>query len=167
MKTILLFRHGKSDWGADGATDEDRPLARRGRKAAASMGALLRRLDQVPDRVLTSPAVRARDTVERAARAGRWSCPIEVVPAFYGGGPADVLQRVREEADETSSLLLTGHEPTWSQLASELIGGGTVRFPTAALFRADFEGESWTSVAPGRGSLVWFLVPRLVKAAGL
>ncbi|MDH3285848.1 MAG: histidine phosphatase family protein [Acidobacteriota bacterium] len=167
MKTIILFRHGKSDWGADHAADRDRPLAARGRKAAATMGALLARLGQVPDRALTSPALRARETFRLAAEAGGWTCPIEIVPGLYDGSTVDVLERVRAEADSTSSLLLAGHEPTWSQLASELVGGGAVRFPTAALLRVDVDVETWSAVDAGRGVLVWFLLPRLVQAAGL
>jgi phosphohistidine phosphatase len=166
VKTIILLRHGKSDWDAGYGDDHDRPLARRGRKAATLMGALLARVGQVPDRVLTSSAVRARETVDLAVEAGRWPCPVEVVPEFYGGSPAAVLERVRRENDGASSLMLAGHEPTWSALASDLMGGGILRFPTAAMARIDLEIDGWKSVGFDRGMLVWFLVPRLVKAAG-
>jgi phosphohistidine phosphatase len=166
LKTIILFRHGKSDWDTDFGTDHDRPLAKRGRHAAATMGALLARLEQVPDRVLTSSAVRARETVERAAEAGAWPCPILVTPEFYASSPATVLARVREEDDAVASLLLAGHEPTWSALASDLMGGGRLRFPTAAMARIDFEVDSWSRVDADRGVLVWFLIPRLLKATG-
>jgi len=167
VKTIILLRHGKSDWDVGQGEDHDRPLAKRGRKAAALMGAVLARVGQVPDRVLTSSAVRARETVDLAAEAGRWSCPVEVAPEFYGGSPATVLERVRQEDDGASSLVLVGHEPTWSALASDLMGGGILRFPTAAMARLDLEIDGWKAAGSDRGMLVWFLVPRLVKAAGL
>lgn len=163
MKTILLFRHGKSDWDADYGADHDRPLAKRGRRAATSMGIALARLGQVPDHVLTSSAVRARDTVALAAKAGRWTCPVEIVPELYASSPGIVLERVRQEADTVASLLLAGHEPTWSTLASRLVGGGAVRFPTAALARIDVEADGWSDVEPGRGTLVWFLIPKQVQ----
>ena len=38
MKTLLFFRHGKSNWDADYDVDHNRPLAKRGRKAARAMG---------------------------------------------------------------------------------------------------------------------------------
>ena len=167
MKTIILFRHGKSDWDAGYAADHDRPLAKRGRNAAATMGAMLARAGQLPDRVLTSSAVRARETVRLAAEAGSWTCPVEVVPEFYESSPARVLARLREEDDAASSLLLAGHEPTWSTLASELTGGGFLRFPTAAMARIDLEIEGWSHIEQDRGTLVWFLIPRLLKSAGL
>jgi phosphohistidine phosphatase len=62
--------------------------------------------------------------------------------------------------------MLAGHEPTWSALASDLMGGGILRFPTAAMARIDLEIDGWKTVGFDRGMLVWFLVPRFVKAAG-
>jgi phosphohistidine phosphatase len=167
VKTLILFRHGKSDWNTDYGADHDRPLAKRGRNAAATMGTMLARTEQIPDRVLTSSAVRARDTVELAAEAGGWKCPVEIVPEFYGSSPATVVARVREESDAASSLLLAGHEPTWSTLAAELTGGGFLRFPTAAMVRIDLDLDSWSRLEVDKGMLVWFLIPRLVKAMGL
>jgi phosphohistidine phosphatase len=166
MKTLILLRHAKSDWGADYASDHDRPLNKRGRAAATLMGQLLARFEQVPERVLTSSAVRARETVKLAAEAGSWSCAVEVTPEFYASSPEEVLQRVHAENDGTSSLLLAGHEPTWSTLAAVLIGGGCLRFPTAAMARIDFDVHCWRDIDGGKGSLTWFLTPRLVKAAG-
>jgi phosphohistidine phosphatase len=166
MKTLILLRHGKSDWGADYASDHDRPLNKRGRAAASTMGKLLARLEQVPQRVLTSSAVRARETVKLAAEAGSWGSAVEVVPEFYASSPEEVLRRVYAENDGTSSLLLAGHEPTWSTLAAALIGGGWLRFPTAAMARVDFQIDSWSEIEAGKGALVWFLTPRLVKAGG-
>ena len=49
MKTLLLLRHGKSNWDAQYQLDHDRPLAKRGRKAAALMGRYLSALDEAPD----------------------------------------------------------------------------------------------------------------------
>ena len=167
MKTIIILRHGKSDWNAECGGDHERPLNERGRNAAARMGRLLDRIEQVPDRVLTSSAVRARETVEIAAEAGGWSCPVEVLPEFYASDPTTVVRRIRAEDDSVSSLLIAGHEPTWSTLTAELSGGGWLRFPTAAMARVDLEVESWKDVDAGRGMLVWFLIPRLVAAAGL
>ncbi len=167
MKTIILFRHGKSDWNAEYGGDHERPLNERGHDAAKMMGTLLARLDQVPDRVLTSSAVRAQETVKLAALAGSWTCPVEIVPEFYASDPATVLQRIHAEDDAASSLLIAGHEPTWSTLAAGLIGGGWLRFPTAAMARIDLDVDSWGAVDAGKGMLVWFLIPRLVRAAGL
>ena len=153
MPGLILFRHGKSDWDADyPGGDAARPLARRGRKAAKTMGRFLARAGQVPDAAITSPAVRAHDTLRLAMDAGSWSCPVRTADPLYGGGVAELLAEVRNEPATTDVLLA----------ASALIGGGEVRLPTGALARIDFDVDGWDEVGPGTGVLVWSVVPRLL-----
>lgn len=160
MKQLILFRHGKSDWDAEFEQDHDRPLAKRGIKAAKIMGKLLANSGQMPDRILTSPAIRARSTVELAVKEGNWNCPIEITNALYDVEVTQVVTLIQDISVTIETLLLTGHEPTWSELTSFLIGGGQIRFPTAAMVRIDFEVESWSDINFGRGELIWFLQPR-------
>lgn len=156
---LLVIRHGKSDWSA-GEPDRDRPLAARGRTAAAALGRTLMLADRAPQLVMTSPAARAHATARLAAEAGGWeSVPIEVVEDFYGSGPGTVIGVLRDRGG-TERLAVFGHEPTWSSLVSALIGGGRIRMPTAAV--AAVEVPAWRSLAPGTGTLLWMLIPRLV-----
>ena len=48
MKTILLLRHAKSDWGDPELTDFERPLAKRGQKDAPLMGEAVKQFEHVP-----------------------------------------------------------------------------------------------------------------------
>ncbi len=159
-KRLILFRHGKSDWGTDAARDHDRPLAQRGVKAAQQMGQWLAIAQQCPDQVITSSAVRAKSTAELAAQSGAWGCPIEVTGTLYEATPKTVLTVIQACPDPVQTLLLVGHEPTWSELTSLLMGGGTVRFPTAAMACLDFEVESWRQVRFRQGQLLWLLPPK-------
>lgn len=166
MPALILLRHGKSDWDAEpGGEDRARPLARRGRKAAQRMGRFLARAGQVPDAALTSPAVRAADTLRLAMEGGGWSCPVRTAASLYGGGVAGLLAEVQQEPAATGVLLAVGHEPTWSAALTALVGGGEVRFPTGALARVDFDVDHWDEVAPGRGVLAWLVVPRLLTGS--
>lgn len=164
MKTLVLLRHGKSDWEAEYASDAERPLTKRGRKAAATMGLVLTRLGEWPERVLSSPAVRARTTVELASEAGGFEGPIGIEPALYDATVESVLAFIQEQDDAASSLLLAGHEPTWSSLAGALIGGGSLAFPTAGLACIDLDVPSWRAVEPGCGRLRFLVNPRFVQA---
>ncbi|HYV59337.1 MAG TPA: histidine phosphatase family protein [Acidimicrobiia bacterium] len=167
MPALILFRHGKSDWDADEAGDDRaRPLARRGRKAAQRMGRFLAREGQVPDAAITSPAVRAADTLRLAMEGGEWSCPVRTADSLYHGGITGLLTEVRREPAATAVLLAVGHEPTWSAALVNLTGGGHVQFPTAAMARVDFDVDRWEDVAPGTGALAWLVVPRLLAGKG-
>lgn len=162
MKTLLLFRHGKSDWSSDTGEDRDRPLARRGEKAARSMGEWLTRAGRVPDAALTSPAVRARTTLELAMKAGGWDCPVAVSESLYGAGVPAVVDEIRRQPDDVGTLLLVGHEPTWSESVQLLVGGGRHRVPTGAVAGIDFDVDTWDTVRAGGGELAFLVAPRLI-----
>ncbi|MCP3982351.1 MAG: histidine phosphatase family protein [bacterium] len=166
MKSVFLLRHAKSDWDADYERDHERPLSARGRAAAALMGRYLAVMQQEPDRIASSSAVRARDTVARAISAGAWSADVEVTPALYEASLEQVLEVIQAQDASAGSLLLAGHEPTWSAMAGVLIGGASFKFPTAALARIDFDVDGWDRVGFGRGYLVWFVTPKLLARTG-
>jgi phosphohistidine phosphatase len=161
MPGLILFRHGKSDWDADYGDDRVRPLAQRGRKAAKAMGRFLAHAGQVPDAAITSPAVRAEDTLRRAMKAGGWTCPVRAADGLYRGGVSGLVGELHSEPDATGVLLAVGHEPTWSDAVATFTGGGHVRFPTAALARIEFDVNRWVDVQPGTGVLAWMVPPRL------
>jgi len=161
MKTLILFRHGKSDWDADFDHDHERPINRRGRDSARTMGRFLERAGQVPERVLSSSAVRARTTVELAAEAGDWTPEIEIEDALYSASVAGLLALLRSLPETDQSVMLVGHEPTFSALSGQLIGNGSVRVPTAAMLRIDLEVDSWPEVGAGLGKLIWAIPPKL------
>lgn len=162
MPVLLIMRHAKSDWSVHGTSDHERPLAPRGVTAAGVMGQFLARCGKTPQLVLSSTAVRARTTVELAAKAGVWDCPMELVEAFYGCGPDTVIGHLAAAAGLPDRVLIAGHEPAWSGLVTEL-GGGRVRMPTAAVALLDIGGRSWREIAPGRGVLRWLVTPKLVE----
>lgn len=162
MTTLLVMRHAKSDWGSGVSSDLERPLAPRGIAAAERMGGFLTRVGAVPDLVLSSPAVRARTTAELAAEAGGWTSGLEIVDAFYGGDWSDVAEAVRGLADEVGTILVAGHEPSWSDLVSVLIGGGRVAMPTAAVACLDVDG-GWAALRPDCAELRWHVTPKIVK----
>lgn len=160
MPSLILFRHGKSDWHAGQADDLARPLSQRGRRGARTMGRFLGETGQVPDRALSSPAERARQTMAIAMQAGGWTCEVGIRDALYGGA-AGLLEELRGQAPPAELLLAVGHEPAWSEAVELLIGGGRVKMPTAALARIDLEVGSWAELEPGCGELAWLVHPRL------
>ncbi|MEY3296977.1 MAG: Phosphohistidine phosphatase SixA [Cyanobacteriota bacterium] len=163
-KHLILFRHGKSDWEASFNRDHDRPVAERGRRAAKTMGRWLTAVDRVPDLAVTSSAVRAKTTLELAAAAGQWTCPIQVTDALYEATVETVLAVIQHQTDAYQSLMLVGHEPTWSDTLAHLMGGGLVRMPTAAMACLGFGVDHWAQVSQGRGTLLWLMPPKLLTS---
>ena len=158
MKRLILFRHGKSDWHAPHGSDHERPLNRRGVESAEMMGRLLARAGLAPDHACTSSAVRARTTLDLAHSAGSWQCPIEVTDALYGTTGREAMTVATHAPADAQSLMLVGHEPTWSQLAHHLTGG-FVTVKTATVIGIDLPIDSWHH-ADTRGSLAFVFQPR-------
>ena len=124
------------------------------------MGRALTLAGKAPDLVISSPAVRAQTTARLAAAAGDWEARIDLDERLYGADPADVARAAADGAAEgIERLMLVGHEPTWSETASLLLGGASVRMVTAAALC--LEVPSLAALAPGRATLQWMLTPRL------
>jgi len=163
MPELMIMRHAKSEWGTGLSSDQERPLSPRGVKAAKRMGKFITKVGMMPDLILSSPAVRARTTAELANKAGKWAAPMEIVEAFYGGGLTDVLYGVAANGSTADRILITGHEPTWSDLVSLLTGGSLVAMPTAGLACVSVRGNTWSKLGSSCGELQWHVTPRMIK----
>jgi phosphohistidine phosphatase len=61
---------------------------------------------------------------------------------------------------------MVGHEPTWSALASALVGGGELRLAPAALAHVALDVDGWAEVKPGSGVLRAVIPPALLRGPG-
>ena len=167
MKTLMLLRHGKSDWGSGFDSDHERILAPRGERAARLVGRVMSASKLRPDKVVSSTATRALSTAKLAAEAGEWSCEIDTTRDLYGASVSGALEVLRRQDDGAESILMVGHEPTWSTMASGLIGGGRLAVVTATLVVIDLACKRWADAELGTGELRLFISPRwLEKACG-
>jgi phosphohistidine phosphatase len=163
MFRLLLLRHAKAERdSADG--DHGRRLTDRGRRDATRVGRFLAAAELVPDLVVSSTAARTRETAELAREAGGWKAPVRETRALYDTTIERALDVLRKVDAEVATVMLVGHEPTWSALASIVIGGGRLRLPTAGLASIDLEVAGWSEVAPGTGELRALVTPALLEA---
>lgn len=167
MKDLLLLRHAKSSWGAADLADIDRPLNKRGRKAAVRLGALFKAQKLRPALVLCSPAKRTRETLDLVQAA--WTKPPEIhyQERLYLAEAGDLLTWIHDLSDAIPSVLLVGHNPGLQELAvqllppsaSELSARIAGKFPTGALLRLSSRVRSWSRFGPDTTKLVDYVVP--------
>lgn len=169
MRKLLLLRHAKSSWEDNDLDDFERPLTKRGTKAAAEVGQYLAASNLKPDLVLCSSAVRTRATMALILpELGSPAPKTATEDALYLALAAAILDRVRKVKSDVQSVMVVGHNPGLHALALELTGTGArdtiaqlaTGFPTAALALFSFGFESWTALAPTTGHLERFVVPR-------
>ncbi len=155
MTHLLLMRHAKSDWTDAVLEDHDRPLNDRGRRDAPRMGRLLAAEGLMPDLVVCSTAVRARQTLEGlAAGGGLGEAAVVHEASLYLASPGTILAVARaavgDAGGEPERVLLIGHNPGMEELASRL-AGRFVRFPTATVAVCDLATIDWADLDAGRG----------------
>ena len=165
MKTLLILRHAKSSWDHPGLRDHDRPLNPRGRRDAPRMGRFLVERDLVPDRIVSSTAVRARTTAELAAAEFGEDVEIETTYDLYGASPDGYVEVAEAMGGTAKRLMLVGHNPGITSLVWHLTGEGEY-MPTAALAAVELDIDDWSELGSARrGRLAGLWRPKALPPA--
>lgn len=161
MKRLHILRHAKSSWGDPDLADHERPLAPRGEKAAVKIAEHVRAAEIAPGLVLSSTALRARQTLAALLPVLPAEAEIRIQDWLYGAGVGDVLTRLREVNEGVGSVLVVGHNPTLHELALALTcrEDALERFPTGALASVAL-AVPWVDLAEGTAELEAFVIPR-------
>lgn len=172
MSYLYILRHGKSSWAEIGVDDFDRPLTKRGRRAAARMGREMARRAYVPSLILCSPALRARQTLDHLlpelTEAIQGTLDVRFDDDVYLASWEILVRQLSALPESAGPVLLIGHNPGLHDLAERLSGKKkgkrrarlAERFPTAALAVIDFGATPWDQLRPGGGSLEAVIFPR-------
>jgi len=165
-RELLILRHAKSDWSADGAGDFKRPLAKRGKKDAPRVGAWIYREGLVPDLVISSPAQRARQTAEKVCKSMDYKKKkIRWHDEVYGADAQNLLRLLERCPPGARIVLLVGHNPGLEELLLYLAGDETDRqadgklLPTATLAWLEMP-DDWSALTAGCAQLVTITRPR-------
>ena len=169
MKKLTLLRHAKSSWDDAVTRDFDRPLNDKGKRAAAAIGAFIKRNDIVFDQVLASPAVRVIETLEHVEQASGLSMEPRWDRKIYLASSVTLLDVIRGASEDADHVLMVGHNPGMEDLIFDLVpddGSSTardeveVKYPTAALAEISLNIENWADIADNCGTLDRFTRPR-------
>ena len=118
---LYILRHAKSDWGHDGLPDKLRPLSKRGLQDAPNMGLWLKQNLPLPDCVLCSTGLRAKQTLE-GVRA-QWppsEVSVQYLDQLYLAGLATLLSLLSQVPAECQRVMLVAHNPGMDELVMHL-----------------------------------------------
>jgi phosphohistidine phosphatase len=160
-RLLFLVRHAKSDWAHEGLADIDRPLNERGYRDAPLMAARIAKLGHVPERLVSSSAVRALTTSLIFARQlehdpGR----IAIEPRLYEASPLAFIDVLASQPAAANKLMVFAHNPTITDVASELSGVAISNVPTTGVVCVRFDAASWSDAVRSRGALEFFEYPK-------
>ena len=169
MKILGLLRHAKSDWDDTSQRDFDRGLNARGRKGASVIGRHIRSHGIMWDRVIASPAVRVRLTLE----GGLPELPVIYDERLYLASFDTIVETIEAHAgsgaEEADTILISGHNPGLQDVLLELVAPGkenalfreaVVKFPTAAYAVLECDIARWADLKRYCAGLVHFVRPR-------
>ncbi len=161
MKNLYLTRHAKSSWGNPGLADIDRPLNSRGKKAAPSMGKLIMDKGEKPELLISSPANRAFSTAKVFASAmGLHETDVLIKDTIYGAGVHQLLNLVQDVDDLYNSIMLFGHNPTFTSFGNMVSGENIMNIVTCGVVRIDFEFSSWKNIDFNSGRMIYYEYPK-------
>lgn len=158
-KRLIIMRHAKSSWTSGATTDHQRPLNKRGRRAAPLVGARLRDLGWVPDLVIASDSQRTRETWQRMQAEFPHPVKERFSSAFYHGGPAALASVCSNLAADVSTLLVLGHNPGWEEAVASL-SRQWIRLTTANAALLQCDARDWAEAMAGDWALVDVLRPK-------
>ncbi len=122
------------------------------------MGRWARVNDVWPDVIITSPAVRARDTADAFRKAGKYDVRIEREPVLYESSFNKIMHILQARTEH--AVMLVGHNPSMEDLVVTLTGT-ELRFVTAAFAWIELPIQKWSEFCLStRGHLKAFWVPR-------
>jgi phosphohistidine phosphatase len=160
---LYIVRHGEAGQAmlVRGRADAARELTREGRKETASIARALRALGCAPERIGTSPLVRARQTAEIVAEVLDAEKKLEDCEFLSPGLDAAALIRWLREAHADSAMIV-GHMPDLAQLASALLASNApldIVFKKSGVCCISFDGIP----RAGAGRLEWLLQPKQLR----
>lgn len=167
MRRLGLLRHAKSSWEDPRLADFDRPLKKRGVRAARRMGEELSRAGVAFDAVFASPARRVVETISCFEQGYGEPLGARFEPRLYESSPVSLWQAMQSASDEAKRLLIVAHQPALQTFAAllcskeqPLYGPLTDNFPTAAFVLIEFDSDRWAEIEPGTGRILLLLKPR-------
>jgi phosphohistidine phosphatase len=162
MLRLTLVRHAKTEPAHPGQEDWDRALETRGQRDAPEMGRRLKQQQLKPDKVLSSPAVRAITTATIMARElGVAASKMIQDERLYLAGPKDMLKVIHELGGTAAHLMVVGHNPGITEFADRISRERSIdNMPTGAFYTLEFEIGEWTDLAWGSGVNADFDYPK-------
>jgi phosphohistidine phosphatase len=147
---IDIVRHAEAAPSAAGG-DSQRPLTARGRAMVQALAADLVARGWTPDRMFSSPYLRARQTAELLVVHGapeREAATLECLAP--GADPADLFAELGVRGLASGHIVLVSHMPFVAELTRRLTGTALAYIP-AMLCRIECDGAP----APGAGRVTF------------
>jgi len=161
MKTLLLVRHAKSDWGNPGLDDIDRPLNARGKHDAPLMAQRLLDKKIKIDAFVSSPAKRAAKTAKTFAEVyGRKKDKVELQEELYLPSPSTFYEVIEALDKKDETVALFSHNEGITSFANMLTDVHIDNIPTCGIFAIKADCTDWKDFRDAKKEFIFFDHPK-------
>src|SRR5690606_1770018 len=150
MKTLYLLRHSGTLATSPSGRDIDRRLSAEGIRDAETIAEFIAGSDPSPQIILTSPAVRARETA--AFAAAKLDIAETTAEEIYEARTATLVDIVRPLGGGPYAALMVGHSPGLASLA-EFFTGTSVAMHAPSVAKIEFDIDDWKNAERYYGKL--------------
>ena len=165
MKTVYILRHAKSSWDFPHLSDHDRPLLEKGIKRTKLIGGYLVKNNFTVDRIISSSAVRALETARIIAKSINYPVEnIQINRMIYNANVESLTDLLYSMPDNICSVMLVGHNPTFTTFANQWLDDPVDWLPTSALAGISFKTEKWEDLSMAACETEFFITPRMLKS---
>jgi phosphohistidine phosphatase len=123
------------------------------------IGGFIRRQKLIPDLLLSSPAVRARETIEIIMKTARLQTELRFDQRIYEASAVRLLEVISQIEEEKSEVLLVGHNPGMEELL-QVLTDKVERMNTGTLAKISIGNTKWCKALEKKGSLDWLVRPK-------
>ena len=120
MFRLVFIRHGEAA-GAGNRDDHSRTLTQNGRSKVARQAALLKEKNIQPQQIMTSNSSRTLETCSIIKEEFK-GCHSKASKGLYLAGFDGLLAELAEVDLLEGTIFLIGHNPGWSDIATQLTG---------------------------------------------
>jgi len=158
------MRHAKSDWAVPGTSDFDRPINKRGNKSAIRIGEWMAENKHIPEKIISSPAIRAKQTIELVVDQidSKSENEISYEEDLYLASLDTLLENIQLYKNDVNSLMLVAHNPGLEDLVHFLSSQSSYEYKsmtTANLVIFEYKNNKF-DVGMDKGKFVEFIKPK-------
>jgi phosphohistidine phosphatase len=158
------MRHAKALKESVDLSDHNRQLSDKGKEDAKVMSESLKKENFIPELIVSSTAKRTHKTA-KIIQENLVLKPSSLLleSDLYEATTSDILHVIRSLSDNLNTVMLVGHNPSFTGMIGLLSQTFIENLPTSGIAVIQFNFPTWKLIQNKSGNLVWFMYPKLLS----
>jgi phosphohistidine phosphatase len=140
MRTLIIMRHAKTEQGDHHLKDFERELLPKGENDAQKMGSYLKKKFAEVNEIIASSAIRTKQTAEIVSE--KCGGKVNLLEGLYHADANGLMSHIHKADPGTQTLLVVGHNPAVSNLATYL-SHKTIELKPSDIVVFEVENTRW------------------------